>query len=427
MLSGRHILLGVTGGIAAYKAAYLVRAFQKKGALVRVIMTPAATRFIGEETFSALTGHEVGVHTFLQDDSLQYSSTDIASDKSIASEQVHNPWTRHIQWGEWADLFVIAPCTANTIAKITHGNSDNLLTAAVLASRAPILLCPTMDGEMMNAPATTHNIELLKSRGFHLLDPEEGYLASGLTGKGRLPEPDDIVAHVESLLATEKGPLYGKKVVVTAGPTREHIDPVRFISNPSSGKMGVAMAKAAQRLGAQVHLVHGPISLPIPEGIQAYAVLSAQDMFDRVKALYPADVFIKAAAVSDFSPTTTHNHKVKKNQGESHISLAPTPDILKWIGDHKDSDTISIGFAMETTDLVEQAKSKRIKKNADWIIANYIGLEQQGFADQQNFANEQGFASDYNKVTLIGDGVEEFFEGPKNDLAMSVLRSILFS
>ena len=415
MLSGRHILLGVTGGIAAYKAAYLVRALQKKGALVRVIMTPAATRFIGEETFSALTGHEVGIHTFVQDDSLQNSITDAESAHSNASEQIHNPWTRHIQWSEWADLFVIAPCTANTIAKITHGNSDNLLTAAVLASRTLILICPTMDGEMINAPATTHNLELLKNRGFHLLEPEEGYLASGLMGKGRLPEPDDIVAHVESLLANETGPLYGKKVVVTAGPTREHIDPVRFLSNPSSGKMGLAMAKAAQRLGAQVHLVHGPISLAIPEGIQSYAVLSAQDMFEQVKALHPADIFIKAAAVSDFSPTTTHTHKVKKSKEESHISLAPTPDILKWIGDHKDQDTISIGFAMETTDLLEQAKTKRRKKNADWIIANFIESEQ------------QGFASNYNKVTLIGDGVEESFEGPKDDLAMSVLRSIFLS
>ena len=421
MLSGRHILLGVTGGIAAYKAAYLVRALQKKGALVRVIMTPAATRFIGEETFSALTGHEVGVHTFVQDDSQQSISTEAEFAHSNASEQIHNPWTRHIQWGEWADLFVIAPCTANTIAKITHGNSDNLLTATVLASRTPILICPTMDGEMMNASATTHNLELLKSRGFHLLEPEEGYLASGLTGKGRLPEPDDIVAHVESLLATETGPLYEKKVVVTAGPTREHIDPVRFISNPSSGKMGLAMAKAAQRLGAQVHLVHGPISLAIPEGIQSYAVLSAHDMFEQVKALHPAEVFIKAAAVSDFSPTTTHNHKVKKSKEESHISLAPTPDILKWIGDHKDLDTISIGFAMETTDLLEQAKTKRRRKNADWIIANFIESEQQGFA------NQQGFASNYNRVTLIGDGVEESFEGPKDDLAMSVLRSIFLS
>ncbi len=415
MLSGKHILLGVTGGIAAYKAAYLVRALQKKGALVRVIMTPAATRFIGEETFSALTGHEVGVHTFVQDDAHKTSTTGNGSSEDGTSEQVHNPWTRHIQWGEWADLFVIAPCTANTIAKITHGNSDNLLTAAVLASRAPLLICPTMDGEMMNAPATAHNLKLLKSRGFHLLEPEEGYLASGLTGKGRLPEPDDIVAHIETLLDAKKGPLYGKKVVVTAGPTREHIDPVRFISNPSSGKMGLAMAKAAHRLGGLVHLVHGPISLSIPEGIHRYGVISAQDMFEQVKALHPADIFIKAAAVSDFRPTTTHNHKVKKTHKESHISLAPTPDILKWIGEHKNPHTISIGFAMETTDLLEHARAKRTKKNADWIVANYIGTQQ------------QGFASDYNKVTLVGDGVEESFEGPKDDLAMSLLRSIFLS
>ena len=415
MLSGKHILLGVTGGIAAYKAAYLVRALQKKGALVRVIMTPAATRFIGEETFSALTGHEVGVHTFVQDDTHKRSILGERSSEDGTSELVHNPWTRHIQWSEWADLFVIAPCTANTIAKITHGNSDNLLTAAVLASRAPLLICPTMDGEMMNAPATAHNFELLKSRGFHLLEPEEGYLASGLTGKGRLPEPDDIVAHIETLLAAKKGLLYGKKIVVTAGPTREHIDPVRFISNPSSGKMGLAMAKAAHRLGGQVHLVHGPISLSIPEGIYSYSVVSAQDMFEQVKVLHPADLFIKAAAVSDFRPTTQHDHKVKKTQGESHISLASTPDILQWIGEHKHPYTISIGFAMETTNLLEQARAKRTKKNADWIVANYIRTQQ------------QGFASDYNKVTLVGDGVEESFEGPKDDLGMSLLRRIFLS
>ena len=209
---------------------------------------------------------------------------------------------------------------------------------------------------MMNAPATAHNLELLKSRGIHLLEPEEGYLASGLTGKGRLPEPDDIVAHIETLLDAKKGPLYGKKIVVTAGPTREFIDPVRFISNPSSGKMGLAMAKAAHRLGGQVHLVHGPISLSIPEGIYSYSVVSAQDMFEQVKALHPADLFIKAAA-----------------------------------------------------------RAKRTKKNADWIVANYIGTHQ------------QGFASDYNSVTLVGDGVEESFEGPKDDLAMSLLRSIFLS
>ena len=427
MLSGKHILLGVTGGIAAYKAAYLVRAFQQEGAIVRVVMTPSATRFVGVETFSALTGHEVGVHTFIGDDStsstLSSSSSSIPSTSTsssagkkspLAKDSSYNQWTRHIQWGEWADWFVIAPCTANTIAKIAHGVSDNLLTATVLAARCPLLICPTMDGEMMESAATLDNLNTLEKRGIHIMEPESGYLASGLIGKGRLPETEAIVQKVDELMGALPGPLYGKKVIVTAGPTREYIDAVRFLSNPSSGKMGVAMAKAAMRLGGSVHLVHGPISIAFPEGIASYAVTSAQDMFEQVAELSPADVYIKAAAVSDFTPKTKVNHKVKKSSAQSSIELVPTPDILSWIGEHKNETAISIGFAMETERLEEQAESKRVHKNADWIIANSIGED----------VPQQGFESDYNKVLLLGQGTSLEMEGPKEDLAMNLLRTI---
>lgn len=426
MLSGKHILLGVTGGIAAYKAAYLVRAFQQEGAIVRVVMTPSATRFVGIETFSALTGHEVGVHTFIGDDSTSStlsssssfpstaSSTSSGKKSPLAKDLSHNQWTRHIQWGEWADWFVIAPCTANTIAKIAHGVSDNLLTATVLAARCPLLICPTMDGEMMESAATIDNLKTLEKRGIHIMEPESGYLASGLIGKGRLPETEAIVQKVDELMGELSGPLHGKKIIVTAGPTREYLDAVRFLSNPSSGKMGVAMAKAAMRLGGQVHLVHGPISVEIPEGIYSYPVTSAQDMLEQIKELHPADVYIKAAAVSDFTPKTKVNHKVKKSSADTSIELIPTPDILSWIGEHKHETAISIGFAMETERLEEQAESKRVRKKAHWIIANTIGHD----------VPQQGFESDHNKVILLGEGISLEMEGPKEDLAMNLLRTI---
>src|SRR5699024_10344164 len=218
MLAGKRIILGVTGGIAAYKAAFLLRAYQKAGAEVRVTITPAATRFVGVDTFAALSRHPVAIDIF-------------------PDEPDTDAWTRHIEWGEWADLFVIAPCTANSLARIVHGHADNMLTATVLAARCPILVCPTMDGEMMQAPATQNNLKKLQEYGYHFLEADEGYLASGLQGKGRLPEFQAILDKSIAILQPQEGPLSHKKVVVTAGPTREHLDPVRFLSNPGSGKM----------------------------------------------------------------------------------------------------------------------------------------------------------------------------------------------
>lgn len=393
MLSGKRIILGVTGGIAAYKAVFLLREFQKAGADVRVTMTPSATRFVGLETFASLSGYEVAVDIFPE----QTSSSD---------------WTRHINWGEWADLFVIAPCTANTLAKISTGISDNMLTSTVLAARCPILICPTMDGEMYESPGVTKNLDIVQEQGYHILEPESGYLASGLEGKGRLPEIDQILEKASSIIGSVKGPLEGKKVVVTAGPTREHIDPVRFISNPSSGKMGVAMAEAAQTLGADVTLIHGSLSTSKPDGIHSIKITSTADLFEIIKKYQGADVIIMAAAVSDFTPVTVHKNKVKKSDGESEIKLKKTPDILSWLGEHKRADQTLIGFAMETENLIENAKAKLSKKNADFIIANSLTEK------------EAGFESDMNSVHLLTRDSSQKFAGSKKDIAIEILNSI---
>ncbi len=396
MLSGKRIILGVTGGIAAYKAAFLLRAYQKAGAEVRVTMTPDATRFVGVETFASLSKNEMAVEVF--------------PENRAATES----WTQHISWGEWADLFVVAPCTANTLAKIAHGISDNMLTATVLAARCPLLICPTMDGEMYESPAVQQNLKEIQSYGYHILEPEAGYLASGLEGKGRLPETDIILEKSNSIIEESRanGPLSGKKVVVTAGPTREHIDPVRFISNPSSGKMGVAMAEAAQRLGADVTLIHGPIQIGIPKGMQAIEITSAKNLFEQVQEHSSADVIIMAAAVSDFTPADYHDQKVKKDSAESSLNLTKTQDILAWLGDHKKDGQTLIGFAMETEKLLENAQSKLEKKKADWIVANSLSDE------------NAGFGSDTNTVHLLGKEHQEEFSGTKKEVAQQVLDAI---
>ncbi len=393
MLSGKRIILGVTGGIAAYKAAFLLREFQKAGAEVRVTMTPSATRFVGLETFASLSGHEVAV--------------DIFPDEADSSD-----WTRHINWGEWADLFVIAPCTANTLAKITTGISDNMLSSTVLAARCPILICPTMDGEMYESPGVSENLKKVQKQGYHILEPETGYLASGLEGKGRLPELQQILEKASEIIGSVKGPLEGKKVIVTAGPTREHIDPVRFISNPSSGKMGVAMAEAAQSLGADVTLIHGPLAIPKPEGIHSVSITSTADLFEAVKEYADADVVVMAAAVSDFTPVEVHKNKVKKTGGETEIKLKQTQDILSWLGEQKKEGQFLIGFAMETENLIENATTKLKNKNADYIIANSLNEK------------DAGFEADTNSVHLLSKNSEKKFQGTKKDIAIEILNMI---
>lgn len=396
MLSGKRIILGVTGGIAAYKAVFLLREFQKAGAEVRVTLTPSATRFVGLETFASLSNHEVAVDIFPDGE----QSTD---------------WTRHINWGEWADIFVIAPCTANSLAKITAGISDNMLTSTVLAARCPILICPTMDGEMYESPSVAANLKKALDYGYHILEPESGFLASGLEGKGRLPEFDIILDKTAAIIKQKSGILRGKKVVVTAGPTREFIDPVRFISNPSSGKMGVAMAKAALELGAEVTLIHGPLSIELPNKTKNIPIVSAQDLFEATQSHADADIIIMAAAVSDFTPKLTHTQKVKKDVAESSIELSKTTDILSWLGEHKQSDQTLIGFAMETQNLIDNATKKLNSKNADWIIANSLS------------STDAGFAVDTNHVHLIGKNSTTEFKGTKQDVANWVLAKIFES
>lgn len=394
MLDGKRILLGVTGGIAAYKAVYLLRDFQKAGADVRVTMTPSATRFVGSETFSSLSRTPVAVDVF--------------------SENNNDSWTKHIHWGEWADLFVIAPCTANTLSKIVHGASDNMLTATVLAARCPVLICPTMDGEMYESPAVSKNLTSAEDMGFHILEPGTGYLASGLEAKGRLPEPKKILEKADSIIKNSRtnGPLTGKKVLVSAGPTREFIDPVRFISNPSSGKMGIAMANAAARLGADVVLLKGPVSEKQTERMSTESFVSADDLFELATKHADADVVIMAAAVADLKPTEIHQNKVKKEHASGELKLARTPDILQWLGDHKKVNQILIGFAMETEEVEKNAGRKLEKKNLDWICANSVS------------GADSGFKADANNISLMSRNSRKEFKGPKQEIAIRILREI---
>ncbi len=398
MLAGKRIILGVTGGIAAYKAVYLLREFQKAGAEVRVTMTPSATRFVGSETFAALSRNEVAVEVF----------NDTEPGKN---------WTKHIHWGEWADLFVIAPCTANTLSKIVHGQSDNMLTSTLLAARCPILICPTMDGEMYESPSVSKNLKEAEKMGFYILEPDTGYLASGLDAVGRLPEPDAIVKRSAEIIKDHRiqGPLTGKKVVVTAGPTREFIDPVRFISNPSSGKMGIAMAEAARALGADVILLHGPITETIPDRIQTEQFIAADDLFNLIKDHQNADIIIKSAAVSDFKPATRSDQKEKKEQAALSVQLERNPDILAWLGENKKKGQMLIGFAMETDNLIENANSKLKRKNLDWICANSITIK------------GTGFATDTNTIHLIGHNRQVKFSGSKAEISSQILKEIFGS
>ena len=398
-MTGKRVLVGVTGGIAAYKAVTLVRALQKEGAEVRVVLTPSATKFVGIETFLAITRHEVAVDVFNSD-----------------NPDIQESWSKHIHWAEWADAMVIAPCTANSLAKLVHGLSDNMLTTMVMAARCPVLICPTMDGGMYRSPSVTKNISEARAMGFHVLEPDTGYLASGLEDTGRLPEPETIFSALDAIL-TRDLPLKGKRVVVTAGPTREHIDAVRFISNPSTGKMGVAMAEAAKTLGADVTLIHGPLSVAVPAGMTSIGIVSASELFEAVKAnLSACDIIVMSAAVSDFTPETQVAHKIKKSDAATTLVLKPTTDILSWIGAHKVEHQTVIGFAMETENLIPEARRKRREKNADWILAN--SLTEDG----------SGFAGDTNTLYVVGkdEGAEPVvLQGTKQHVALEALRLVV--
>ena len=367
VLAGKTIVLGVTGGIAAYKSVELLRILQKEDARVRVAMTAAAARFVGPLTFEALTGEAV------------YSDMWSRADGDAI---------RHVTWARECDAIVVAPATANTLARLAHGLADDALSALVLAATAPVLLCPAMNVHMYENAATRENLETLARRGYAVLAPGSGFLACGDTGAGRLPEPPLIADRLAWLMSPKD--LSGKTVLVTAGPTREFIDPVRFISNPSSGRMGHAVARAAEHRGARVILVEGPVSLPDPPGVTVKRVNSALEMAEAVFAsAADADLVVKTAAVSDYRPESAADQKIKGSRNQLSLSLLPNPDILAELGGRKRAGQLLIGFAAETENLAAHATEKLAKKNLDMIAANLIG------------AADSGFSAETNKVTLF--------------------------
>jgi phosphopantothenoylcysteine decarboxylase / phosphopantothenate---cysteine ligase len=376
LLAGRRIILGVTGGIAAYKSALIVRLLKQRGAEVQVMMTPDATRFISPLTLGTLSGRDVLIEIFPED--------------------AQGGWTRHVHLGEWADLIVVAPATAQTVAKLAFGFCDSMLTATVLSARCPLLVCPAMDHEMYHNPATQGNLERLASFGHVIMPPEEGELASGIVGDGRLPEPESVVARIADVLAGKNSSLAGRKVVITAGPTREAVDPVRYLTNHSSGKMGFALAQAARDRGAEVVLVSGPVSLPTPRGVKRVEVESADDMLAAVDDHLDADLFVMAAAVSDFRPATVSDTKIKKAEAELSLHLARTPDILAQVCARRSGNQVVVGFALETDDPLENARRKLAEKDCDMIVLN-------------NPRDEgAGFGTDTNRVTIVQpDGAAE--------------------
>ncbi len=371
MLKGKKIALYVTGGIAVYKVVDLMRTFIKSGAEVQVAMTDSATEFVTPLTFQVLSKHTVYTNTFAEDN----------------PDQVN-----HIHFAEWADMAVVAPLTANTLAKMTHGMADNFVTSALLASTCPVFAIPAMNEHMLGHKATQSNIEILRDRGVHVMDPDEGFLAEGYSGKGRFPKEERILEELSQFLrqSMKDLPLRGKSVVVTAGGTKERIDPVRYISNDSSGKMGHAVAEAAWEKGAEVTLITAS-QLLVSSNITVKRVESAKDMFKSVSDLFDScDALIMAAAVSDYSPESTHTQKMKK-QDKLTMTFKKNPDILKEMGKRKRASQCLVGFAAETENLIEYAEKKLMEKKADLIVANDVGKK------------DRGFNVDDNEVTFISN------------------------
>ena len=392
MLKGRKIVLGVTGGIAAYKAAELVRELVRAGAEVFVVMTRNAQAFITPLTFQALSGHSVTTELF-----------------SLTEESEIG----HIALADRAELLAIAPATANIIGKIAAGIADDILTTIVMATKAPVLLAPAMNVHMWENPICQENIQKLRSRGFHFIDPEAGELACGYEGKGRLAEIPAIVEEIRSILSPKD--LSGETLLVTAGPTEEPIDPVRFLSNRSSGKMGFAVARAARRRGAQVILVSGPSALPAPSGVKFIPVRTASEMREAVLGSLPGvSTLVMAAAVSDYRPKGTSPEKIKKSRAELSLPLELNPDILHEAGQRKEKRLL-IGFAAETESLLANARKKLAEKNLDLIVANDVRLPGAGFQVDTNVA----------KLIDRSGKVEELPLMSKEDLADCVLDRVL--
>jgi len=386
-LKEKHIILGVSGGIAAYKSVELLRLLTKQGAHVRVVMTENAGWFVGATTFQALSGNPVCSDLFEK-----------SGDASI----------RHIDWAQEADGVVIAPATANIVGKLANGLADDALSTLLLAVTCPVMVCPSMNTHMYENAAVQRNLETLRKDGIFVLEPDAGELACGTTGPGRLPDPPEILDRLTGFLTTKD--LAGKRLLVTAGPTREPMDPVRFISNPSSGKMGFAVARAAEHRGAEVTLISGPTHLPNPFCVEVIRVETAQEMAEAVFARFDeTDIVVKTAAVSDYRPETYIERKVKKSEDEKTLPLIKNQDILRELGRRKEGQ-ILVGFAAETEDLEKNAGQKLSEKNLDIIAGNIVGTP------------DSGFGSDRNAVTFfMKDGRKDSFPSMEKEAVAHVL------
>ena len=393
MLKGKTVILGVTGSIAAYKAANLASMLKKQHADVQVIMTQNATQFMNPITFESLTGNKCLVDTF--DRNFQFQ-------------------VEHVALAKRADLAIVAPATANIMAKLAHGLADDMLTTTLLACRCPKLIAPAMNTRMYENPVTQDNMDILRKYGFRIIEPAVGHLACGDTGAGKLPPETLLLECILDEIAMEKD-MKGLHVLITAGPTMEAIDPVRFISNHSTGKMGYALARVCRRRGAEVTLVSGKTNLEAPYGVTLVPVTSAQDMFEAVSSrAKEQDMIIKAAAVADYRPVTVAENKIKKSPGDMSIALERTTDILAWLGEHRQEGQVLCGFAMETEHMVEHAKEKLTRKHVDMIAANNVKVA------------GAGFGTDTNVVTLITeDGVEELAKMSKEEVASRIVDALL--
>ena len=393
MLTNKTVLLGVTGGIAAYKMADVASALVKLGASVHVIMTKNATNFINPITFETLTSHKCIIDTF---------------DRNFDFK------VEHISLAKAADVVLIAPATADVIGKIANGIADDMITTTVMACKCPIMLSPSMNTNMYENPIVQDNMDKLRHYGYQLIEPASGHLACGDSGKGKLPAPATLVEHIIKEIAFPKD-LVGKNILVTAGATQESIDPVRFITNHSTGKMGYAIAKAAAYRGANVTLVSGNATVPAPDFVNFIKVQSAADMFDAVTSNFDKqDIVIKAAAVADYTPVTTADNKIKKTDADMSIPLKRTQDILKYLGENKKDGQFICGFSMETENMLENSRSKLAKKNADMIIANNLKTD------------GAGFGTDTNIVTIITkDDCVELEIMSKDEVAGVILDNIL--
>lgn len=373
MLKNKTVLLGVTGSIAAYKIANLASALKKMHADVHVLMTKNATNFINPITFESLTGNKCLVDTF--DRNFQFQ-------------------VEHVSIAKKADVVMLAPASANVIGKIAHGIADDMLTTTVMACKCPIYISPAMNTNMYENPIFQDNLKILEKYGYHIITPASGYLACGDTGAGKMPEPETLLQYIVQEIAFEKD-LSGKKILITAGPTQEKIDPVRYITNHSSGKMGYALAKRAAMRGAEVTLVSGQVSIAPPPFVKVVSIVSAKDMFDAVTAVSEEqDIIIKAAAVADYRPAFVSDEKMKKKDDQMSIELERTDDILKYLGEHKKEGQFLCGFSMETQNMISNSRAKLEKKNLDMIAANNLKVE------------GAGFKTDTNVLTLITQNEE---------------------